>query len=238
MAVAYDLVLEDHILAHQGAKRRQRPFAREVAEMVRYAVGYQSRAFVTFGTPIPLERHRSRVAPRRDGSRAPDPRHASAASTRCCRPRSSPPRCGRRSTRRELEARADAIIDELRRPARNLGVTSGREAVEAGAPSRSRRATSSTSNAADASACANGRCCATTRARSSTCSRARGGPAHPLMFDTRLEDFFPHSRRQPTLKRLASRYGMRQPDSFARRFIAGETVDEAIAAARASKPTA
>src|ERR671914_391987 len=27
MAVAYDLVLEDHILAHQGSKRRQRPFA-------------------------------------------------------------------------------------------------------------------------------------------------------------------------------------------------------------------
>src|SRR5688500_19068047 len=54
MAVAYDLVLEDRILAHQATKRRSRPFAREVAEMVRYAVGYQSRAFVTFGTPIPL----------------------------------------------------------------------------------------------------------------------------------------------------------------------------------------
>ena len=39
IAVAYDLVLEDHILAHQGTKRRQRPFGREVAEMVRYAVG-------------------------------------------------------------------------------------------------------------------------------------------------------------------------------------------------------
>jgi proline dehydrogenase len=35
-----------------------------------------------------------------------------------------------------------------------------------------------------------------------------------------------------TLKRLASRYGMRHPGSFARRFIAGETVGEAIAAAR------
>jgi proline dehydrogenase len=34
------------------------------------------------------------------------------------------------------------------------------------------------------------------------------------------------------LKRLASRYGMRRPGSFARRFIAGETVEEAIAAAR------
>jgi proline dehydrogenase len=34
------------------------------------------------------------------------------------------------------------------------------------------------------------------------------------------------------LKSLASRYGMRSSRSFARRFIAGETVDEAIAAAR------
>src|SRR5258708_3710034 len=52
VAIAYDLVLEDHILAHQSVKRRQRPFARELAEMVRYAVGYRSRAFVTFGAPI------------------------------------------------------------------------------------------------------------------------------------------------------------------------------------------
>jgi proline dehydrogenase len=35
------------------------------------------------------------------------------------------------------------------------------------------------------------------------------------------------------LKTLASRYGMRKPTSFARRFIAGETIEEAIEAARA-----
>src|SRR5471030_3035330 len=52
-AIAYDLVLEDHILAHQGLKKVQRPFTRELAEMVRYAVGYKSRAIVTFGAPIP-----------------------------------------------------------------------------------------------------------------------------------------------------------------------------------------
>lgn len=34
------------------------------------------------------------------------------------------------------------------------------------------------------------------------------------------------------LRKLASRYGMRRPDSFARRFVAGETIDEAIACAR------
>lgn len=36
-----------------------------------------------------------------------------------------------------------------------------------------------------------------------------------------------------TLKRMASRYGMRNARSFARRFIAGETIEEAVAAARA-----
>jgi len=45
-------VLEDHVLARQKVKRAQRAFSREVAEMVRYAVGYRSRAFVTFGTPV------------------------------------------------------------------------------------------------------------------------------------------------------------------------------------------
>jgi proline dehydrogenase len=35
------------------------------------------------------------------------------------------------------------------------------------------------------------------------------------------------------LKQLASRYGMRKPGSFARRFIAGETIEEAIETARA-----
>jgi glycerol-3-phosphate O-acyltransferase len=57
VAVAYDLVLEDHILARQGVKRAQRAFSRELAEMVRYAVGYRSRAFVTFGRPIALDRY-------------------------------------------------------------------------------------------------------------------------------------------------------------------------------------
>jgi proline dehydrogenase len=38
--------------------------------------------------------------------------------------------------------------------------------------------------------------------------------------------------RSALLKRLASKYGMRSRDSFARRFIAGETIDEAIEASR------
>jgi glycerol-3-phosphate O-acyltransferase len=54
VAVAYDLVLEDHVIARQKVKRSQKAFSREIAELVRYAVGYRSRAFVTFGKPISL----------------------------------------------------------------------------------------------------------------------------------------------------------------------------------------
>ncbi|MGE0863747.1 MAG: 1-acyl-sn-glycerol-3-phosphate acyltransferase [Vicinamibacterales bacterium] len=55
VAVAYDLVLEDHVIAKQRVKRRQKAFSREVAELVRYAVGYRSRSFVTFGRPVPID---------------------------------------------------------------------------------------------------------------------------------------------------------------------------------------
>jgi proline dehydrogenase len=55
------------------------------------------------------------------------------------------------------------------------------------------------------------------------------------MFDTAAKTFFHLLARSTALKDLASRYGMRQPTSFARRFIAGEGVDEAIAAARATE---
>ncbi|MEP7308246.1 MAG: proline dehydrogenase family protein [Acidobacteriota bacterium] len=45
--------------------------------------------------------------------------------------------------------------------------------------------------------------------------------------------FFHLLARSVTLRRVASRVGMRKPTSFARRFIAGETLDDAIDAARA-----
>jgi glycerol-3-phosphate O-acyltransferase len=51
-SIAYDVVLEDRAIARQGVKKRQRPFTYELAEMVGLAVGYRSRAFVTFGPPI------------------------------------------------------------------------------------------------------------------------------------------------------------------------------------------
>jgi len=128
-AVAYDLVLEDHILAHQQVKKRQRPFTRELAEMVRYAVGYRSRAFVTFGAPIPtadINVHArtdvldlARLVRARIGAQykvLPTAVFASAMRPSIAR--------------RDLESRIDRLIEELAAKRANLGVTSGRQAVE------------------------------------------------------------------------------------------------------------
>jgi len=128
-AIAYDLVLEDHILARQRIKKRQRPFTRELAEMVRYAVGYKARAFVTFGTPIPV------------GDRDAQSRSDVLELTRLIRARIGAlykvlptavfAAAMRPSiTRRDLETRIDRLIEELAARRANLGVTSGRQAVE------------------------------------------------------------------------------------------------------------
>jgi proline dehydrogenase len=53
------------------------------------------------------------------------------------------------------------------------------------------------------------------------------------MLDRLSKAFFHALAESRVMKRLASGYGMRQPHGFARRFIAGETVEEAIEAARA-----
>jgi proline dehydrogenase len=52
------------------------------------------------------------------------------------------------------------------------------------------------------------------------------------MIDRASKAFFHLLAGSDPLRRLASRYGMASPESFARRFIAGETPAEAIAAAR------
>jgi proline dehydrogenase len=52
------------------------------------------------------------------------------------------------------------------------------------------------------------------------------------MLDGASKALFHLLARSQSLKKLASRYGMRHPRSFARRFIAGETTAEAIDAAR------
>jgi glycerol-3-phosphate O-acyltransferase len=128
-AIAYDLVLEDHVLARQRVKKQQRPFTRELAEMVRYAVGYRSRAFVTFGAPIPI------------GHVDPQARGELLALTRQIRARIGAlykvlptalfAAAMRPSlTRRDLEDRIDQLIEELAAKRANLGVTTGRDTVE------------------------------------------------------------------------------------------------------------
>jgi proline dehydrogenase len=52
------------------------------------------------------------------------------------------------------------------------------------------------------------------------------------MLQTAAKAFFHLLAGSTTLKKLASRYGMRRGSGFARRFIAGESVDEAIDAGR------
>src|SRR5438093_1521914 len=127
--IVYALVLEDHILAHQSVKRRQHAFGREVAEMVRYAVGYRSRAFVTFGAPITAgdrDVHSrgdvldlARFVRARTGALykvLPTALFAAAMRPSITRP--------------DLEARIDRLIEELAARHANLGVTSGRQTVE------------------------------------------------------------------------------------------------------------
>ena len=129
VGIAYDLVLEDHILARQGVKKLQRPFTRELAEMVRYAVGYRTRVFVTFGAPIPVS------------GCDPQSRSDVLALTRLVRSRMGAlykvlptavvaAAMGPSITRRDLETRIDRLLDELGASHANLGVTSGRQAIE------------------------------------------------------------------------------------------------------------
>jgi glycerol-3-phosphate O-acyltransferase len=129
VAISYDLVLEDQVLARQGVKRRQRNFTIEVAEMVRLAVGYESRAFVTFGQPMPL--------PAFD----PDSRRGLVTLSRRTReaigklykvvPTALVAAALRPSMRKaELVARVDDLLDALRLVDANLAVECGQDAVE------------------------------------------------------------------------------------------------------------
>jgi glycerol-3-phosphate O-acyltransferase len=129
-AVAYDLVLEDYVLARQKVKRVQRPFSREVAEMVRYAVGYRSRAIVTFGQPIDVEgidpTSRRAVLDLAQTIMRTIGRLYKVLPTAVIAAAMRPS-----MTRRELTQRADALIDTLASCGANLGVASGAAAVDA-----------------------------------------------------------------------------------------------------------
>ena len=123
-------MLEDHILARQGQKRRQRPFSRELAEMVRFAMGYRSRAVVTFGRPISLEGY----DPSSRRSLIDLSHHVRAAVGRLYKvlPTALVAAAMRPSiARADLVARVDSLLDTLRAVGANVDVASGEEAVDA-----------------------------------------------------------------------------------------------------------
>ena len=129
-AIAYDLILEDFILSRQRVKRTQRPFRHEVAEMIRYAVGYRSRSIVTFGDPIRFDD--CDPDDRRDMVRLQ--RRVRGAVGRLYKvvPTALVAAAMRPSIERAaLEDRIDQFIELLRSAGANLDVTSGRAAVDA-----------------------------------------------------------------------------------------------------------
>ena len=138
MAISYDLVLEGAIVAREAAQRRSRLFTQEIAEMVRHAVGYQTRAYVTFGQPIPL------------GGIDPESRRELVTLTH--RVRDAIGLCYKvlptalvaavvrpQMTRAELTDRIDRLLPILAAQGANLGVRSGRDAVDDGVERLSER---------------------------------------------------------------------------------------------------
>jgi len=128
-AVAYDLVLEDHVIARQRIKRNQKAFSREIAELVRYAVGYRSRAFVTFGTPIAIDHihadNKKAVVDLTRHVRVEIGRLFKVLPTAILAAAMS-----RSMSRADLKARINDLLDTLRAADANLGVTSADDVIE------------------------------------------------------------------------------------------------------------
>ena len=143
VAIAYDLVLEDHILAHQQREEAAAAVQRELAEMVRYAVGYRSRAFVTFGAPI----HAPAIATshsRSDVLELARLVRARIGALYKVLPTALFAAAMRPSiTRRDLEGRIDRLIEELaarqRQPRRHQRPAGGRRGRRAARDARHRR---------------------------------------------------------------------------------------------------
>ena len=127
-AVAYDLVLEDHVLARQRVKRVQRAFSRELAEMVRYAVGYKSRAYVTFGKPMSVKgidpESRRAVLDLTHEVMEQVGRQYKVLPTAVVSASMRPS-----ITLQDLTERSERLIESLRAAGANMGVASGAEAV-------------------------------------------------------------------------------------------------------------
>ncbi|HVT49015.1 MAG TPA: 1-acyl-sn-glycerol-3-phosphate acyltransferase [Vicinamibacterales bacterium] len=131
MAIAYDLVLEDRIISRQALKRRPRPFAQEVAEMARHAVGYRSRAFVTFGAPIPLADYAPES--RRDLVKLAHRAHEAVGRQYKVLPTALVASAMRPSIARgELTSRIEERLAVLAAEGANLAVRTARQAVDEG----------------------------------------------------------------------------------------------------------
>jgi glycerol-3-phosphate O-acyltransferase len=131
MAVSYDIVLEEKMLVRMATARQKLPFSQEVAEMAKLSVGFRSRAFVTFGHPIPLAEYDPES--RRDLVRLVHRMQHDIGRLYKVVPTAlvaSALRPG--STRTELASRIDDLIEILRADGANLAVKSGREAVDDG----------------------------------------------------------------------------------------------------------
>jgi hypothetical protein len=97
--------------------------------MVRYAVGYQSRAFVTFGQPIALREYDADS--RRDVMGLAHHIRDTIGRLYKVLPTAVVAAAMRPSiTRRDLEGRIDAILETLANVHANLGVFSGAQAVD------------------------------------------------------------------------------------------------------------
>lgn len=133
VAIAYDLVLEDRVITRDAMRPGKRPFVKELGELIRYGVGFKTRAFVSFGHPIPLEEFDP--ASRRDlvtlahriqnevgllHKVLPTALVAAAWKTAC--------------SESELADRVDVLIARLRDVGANLAVHSGHDAVAQGVP--------------------------------------------------------------------------------------------------------
>ena len=215
------------MLARQKVKKRQRAFSREVAEMVRYAVGYRSRAFVTFGEPITVEGYNaeSRTSVLELGHRVMEqigrqmkvlPTALFAAAMR--------PSIPEAELTDRIAASARSLARRRRQPRRSLrrrGHRVGRRAAREPRHHRARRRPLPRPRSDGAALL-----------RPLDRAPAAGRACRTLMFAAASKALFHGLAALRPLQRLASRYGMAPGRGFARRFIAGETADEAIAAAR------
>ena len=182
--------------------------------MVRYAVGYRSRAFVTFGAAD----RRSAASTRIRGSggaraHACSDADASAGCTRCCRRRSWRRRCGRRSRGASSSSASTRLIEDAAAVRANLGVHSGRRGGGRARSSRSKRAASSSLERGRVPGSRSQRAAILRAVRIEHLLESTPGRtalSRPDGLRSAAKTFF-HllCRAARPLKRLASRYGMR-----------------------------